>query len=199
MSRMSRTLFACLFLAFNFNLPALAEPTAPVIEFHEGLIGVMKSGSYAGRIQLLTTMVERSFDTGTIARIALGRNWRKMEEGNKVTIRALLGEVIVSSYASRFPAYTQQYFEILSQKPIKPNRVIVRTRLHTDAEIVDLDYQLIQRDGQWRIFDVAANGVSDLSLKRATYSATIKSRGVAGVIEELRQTIKDNRDQANLR
>ena len=196
---MSRTLFACLFLAFNFNLPALAEPTAPVIEFHEGLIGVMKSGSYAGRIQLLTTMVERSFDTGTIARIALGRNWRKMEEGNKVTIRALLGEVIVSSYASRFPAYTRQYFEILSQKPIKPNRVIVRTRLHTDAEIVDLDYQLIQRDGQWRIFDVAANGVSDLSLKRATYSATIKSRGVAGVIEELRQTIKDNRDKANLR
>ena len=194
---MSRTL-ASLFLAFNFYLPALAEPTTPVTEFHEGLINLMKSASYNDRIQLLTTIVANNFDTSTVARIALGHRWRNMEEGNKAAIVALMGEVIVSSYASRFPTYTQQYFEILSQKPIKPNRIIVRSRLHTDAEIVDLDYQLIELNGQWKIFDVAANGVSDLSLKRAVYATTFKSRGAAGVIEELRQTIRDNRDKANL-
>jgi len=158
----------------------------------------MRSTSYSDRIQLLTPIVESSFDTTTVARVALGRNWRKMEDQHKATITDLMGEVIVTSYASRFPTYTQQYFEILGQKSIKSNRVIVRTQLHTDSELVDLDYQLVDLDGQWKIFDVVANGVSDLSLKRATYSATFESSGVTGVIEEIRQTIKDNQDKASV-
>lgn len=198
MTRETRTLVASLFLAFNFCIHALAEPTTPVSEFHEGLIEVMKSSSYSDRVQLLTPYVANNFDTGTVARIALGRNWRKIEEGNKATIMALMGEVIVSSYASRFPTYSQQYFDILGQKSVNSDRVIVRTRLHTSSEIVDLDYQLVELDGQWRIFDVVANGVSDLSLKRSTYSATFKSDGVTGVIQEIRQTIKDNQDKASL-
>jgi len=191
-------LVASLFLAFNICIHALAEPTTPVTEFHEGLIEVMKSDSYSDRIQLLTPYVANNFDTSTVARIALGRNWRKMDEANKATIMALMGEVIVSSYASRFPTYTRQYFEILGQKSVTSNRIIVRTRLHTDSEIVDLDYQLLEMDGRWKIFDVVANGVSDLSLKRSTYSATFKSSGVTGVIEEIRQTLIDNQDKANL-
>ncbi len=179
-------------------LPAAPQPATPVDKFHEGLIKVMRSTSYSDRIQLLTPIVESSFDTTTVARVALGRNWRKMEDQHKATITDLMGEVIVTSYASRFPTYTQQYFEILGQKSIKSNRVIVRTQLHTDSELVDLDYQLVDLDGQWKIFDVVANGVSDLSLKRATYSATFESSGVTGVIEEIRQTIKDNQDKASV-
>jgi phospholipid transport system substrate-binding protein len=52
-------------------------------------------------------------------------------------------------------------------------------------------------EGQWKIFDVVANGVSDLSLKRATYSTTFKSSGVNGVIEEIKQTIQNNKTKAN--
>jgi phospholipid transport system substrate-binding protein len=198
MIRETRTLVASLSLVFNFGIHALAEPITPVSEFHEGLIEVMKSGSYSERIQLLTPYIANNFDTGTVARIALGRHWRKMAEENRATIMALMGEVIVSSYASRFPTYAQQYFDILGQKSVKSGRVIVRSRLHTNSEIVDLDYQLVELYGQWKIFDVVANGVSDLSLKRSSYSATFKSGGVTGVIEEIRQTIKDNQDKASL-
>jgi phospholipid transport system substrate-binding protein len=196
LSRTNRTLLACLLLPFC--LQVLAEPATPVSEFHEGLIEVMKSENYDDRVKLLTPIVERNFDTATVARIALGRNWRKMKQANKSIIMALMSQVIVSSYASRFPTYTRQYFEIVGQKPVKSNRIIVRTRLHTDAEIVDLDYQLVDLDGHWKIFDVVANGVSDLSLKRSTYSATFKTGGIAAVIEEIRQTIKDNQDKAIL-
>lgn len=196
MSRTSSSLTASLFLLLN--LQVLAGPTTPVNEFHDGLVEVMKSGSYSARINLLAPIVAANFDTVTVARIALGRNWRKMEEGNKATIIRLMGEVIVSSYASRFPIYTKQYFEMLGDKPVNARRTIVRTRLHTDSEIVDLDYQLVDIDGNWQIFDVVANGVSDLSLKRSTYSQTFNTKAVTGVIEEIRQTINDNREKADL-
>ena len=195
---MIRWFVTVLFFAFNLGSGALAEPATPVNKFHEGLIQVMRSTSYSDRLQLLAPIVESTFDTTTVARVALGRNWRKIEDEQKATITSLMGEIIVTSYASRFPIYSQQHFEVLGQKSIKSNRVIVRTQLHTDSEKVDLDYQLVDLGGQWKIFDVVANGVSDLSLKRATYSATFESGGVTGVIEEIRQTIKDNQDKASV-
>ncbi len=156
----------------------------------------MKSRQYDERLALLTPIVRENFDIATVARIALGRNWRRIREDQQNTVASLMEEVIVSSYASRFPEYSGQYFEVTGETPIKSNRMIVRSRLHTRDETVDLDYQLVLKEGEWKIFDVVANGVSDLSLKRSTYADTFKDDGIEGVIREIRQTIDKNRKKA---
>ena len=173
------------------------DPLDPINRFHAGLIEMMKTPNYVDRNILLRPIVQESFDTATVARIALGRNWRNLPEGNKTILVSLMGEVIVSSYASRFPKYEEQQFEVIGEKPMKSNRTIVRTRMLTHNETVELDYQLVSLEGQWKIFDVIANGVSDLSLKRATYSSTFKSSGYNGVIEEIKQTIQNNKAKTN--
>lgn len=194
---------ACLILSIAYFLPAATaqtpgDPFSLVNKFHEGLIEMMQLPGYDDRITSLRSIVEDTFDTATVARIALGRNWRKLPENDQTTISNLMTELIVSSYASRFPEYTNEQFEVIEEKPMKSNRTIVRTRLLTTTQTVDLDYQLVALDGQWKIFDVVANGVSDLSLKRATYSATFKSSGVNGVIEAIKQTIHNNRTRAKV-
>ena len=157
---------------------------------------MMKQPGYAEKNSSLRPIVADTFDTATVARIALGRNWRKLPETDQNTLSNLMAEVIVSSYASRFPEYKNQQFTVIGEKPMKSNRTIIRTRMLTTTETVELDYQLVALEGQWKIFDVVANGVSDLSLKRATYSATFKSSGFNGVIEEIKQTIYDNKTRA---
>jgi phospholipid transport system substrate-binding protein len=173
------------------------EPLDPVNRFHTGLIEMMKTPNYVDRKSRLRPIVQETFDTATVARIALGRNWRNFPETDRATLSNLMTEVIVSSYASRFPEYEEQQFEVIGEKPMKSNRTIVRTRMLTTTETVELDYQLVSLDGRWKIFDVIANGVSDLSLKRATYSSTFKSSGFNGVIEEIKQTIQNNEAKAN--
>ena len=173
------------------------DPLDPISRFHAGLIEMMKTPNYVDRNTQLRPIVQETFDTATVARIALGRNWRNLPEGNKTILVSLMGEVIVSSYASRFPEYEEQQFEVIGEVPMKSNRTIVRTRMLTTTETVELDYQLVSLEGQWKIFDVIANGVSDLSLKRATYSSTFKSSGFNGVIEEIKETIQNNKTKAN--
>lgn len=68
-----------------------------------------------------------------------------------------------------------------------------RSRLITSAgEQVDLVYQLHEVAGGWYIFDIVANGVSDLSLKRAAYGAIYQAEGLAGIIEAINNSINRN-------
>jgi phospholipid transport system substrate-binding protein len=83
-------------------------------------------------------------------------------------------------------------FSITATEPIATNRKRVRSILETSTETVTLDYQLQQEDGTWRIYDIVANGVSDLSLKRSNYSAMFKKGGLESVRQEILSNIAAN-------
>lgn len=69
---------------------------------------------------------------------------------------------------------------------MKKGRVRVRTRLvRPGDEAVQLDYVLQEEAGRWRIVNVVANGVSDLSLKRADYGSIMKKQGFDLLVEKL--------------
>lgn len=97
-----------------------------------------------------------------------------------------------STYASRFKQDNGQVFSITATEPIATNRKRVRSILETSTETVTLDYQLQQEDGTWRIYDIVANGVSDLSLKRSNYSAMFKKGGLESVRQEILSNIAAN-------
>ena len=82
----------------------------------------------------------------------------------------------------------------VSSKPARKGRELVRTVLEVNnisADNVSLDYLLQETDGKWRIVNVVANGVSDLSLKRADYGAVIKSQGFDSLVVRLNDQIAD--------
>jgi len=176
----------------SFNLWAEEDATAVVVRFHDGLITMMKTEGYEDRLIVMAPLISEYFDSQTVARVALGRNWRPLSNEERNELTRLLAEVLTSAYASRFPAFSDQQFEIGKSTPIVPDRMIVKSKLLTGSELVNLDYQLIELGGQWKIFDVVAEGVSDLALKRGSYSETFISKGLEGVIVEIKQTIIDN-------
>ena len=71
-------------------------------------------------------------------------------------------------------------------------RKLVRTELVRPAdEAIHLDYVLHQVQGRWRIINVVAEGVSDLSLKRADYGSVIKREGFDTLMQKLDGQIAD--------
>ncbi len=54
-----------------------------------------------------------------------------------------------------------------------------------------LDYLMHQKDGQWLIISVIANGINDLSLKRAEYATVIKDKEFQGLVEDVASKITD--------
>lgn len=182
--------------------PAAAEgePRAAVEVLHESLLGVMReAGSlgFAGRRERLGPVIEIGFDFAYISRLVLGGEWGKLDEAGRARMQEALAGLTLDTYAARFDGYDGERFETLSAKETKRGRWLVRTRLAgTDEGDVALDYLLHRVDGRWRIVNVIANGVSDLSIKRAEYTSIIKSEGFDHLIGAITRQREEMRDRA---
>lgn len=174
-------------------MPALAAASGrDVVEgFHGALIETMRLGAdYPTRVDRLGPAVDAAFDVPTIAKVSLGATWRTLAAAQREQFVALLRDLVVSTYANRFVRDSGQAFETLSEASPRPGRTLVKTRLvRRTGEPVTLDYYLTNE----RIYDIVADGVSDLSLRRADYAAIVEREGFEGLLAEIRTTIAKHR------
>lgn len=171
-----------------------ASPEQAVDSFHLALVKAMQADSALTRKTIIDEAIGNYFNVQTIARISLGRNWRTLDSEKQSAYIALMTELISSSYTSRFNNYDGQTFVIVESSSIASNRTRVKSVLNTNSEVVNLDYQLLTRNDTWRIYDIVANGVSDLSLKRSNYAALFASGGLEAVIADIRDSINKNQE-----
>ena len=194
--RVARWLLGTL-LAVIACAPGLAVAEAPaeatVDDFHQTLRQVMVEAQtleFAGRQRVLAPKLASSFDLAYIAERVSGRHWRDWNEEQRGQMRDTFTALTVATYAARFDGYAGEAFKVTGSEPLKKQRVLVRSELlSADGDAVALDYVLHQTNGDWRIINVVAEGVSDLSIKRADYSTVLKSAGFEELMNRLDEQI----------
>lgn len=179
--------------------PSAAENShaiATVDNLHAALLDIMQNAEslgFAGRRDRIAPVVRESLDLPFIARFSLGRHWKGLSAEQQDSFTQVFSRWTVAHYAARFNGYTSEQFKTISSAPARRGRELVRTVLEVNddpADNVKLDYLLHDRDGTWRIVNVIANGVSDLSLKRADYGALVKAQGLDSLIAKLEDQIR---------
>ena len=173
----------------------MASPEQVVESFHQALIAAMQAETDEKRSSIVDNAINSHFQIHTIARISLGRNWRTLQRHEQAEYMTLMEELISTTYASRFNKFDNQTFAVVSSKPITSDRKRVNSILNTKSEVVNLDYQLQFSEESWRIYDIVANGVSDLSLKRSNYAALFADGGLDAVSADIRTSINKNREE----
>lgn len=134
------------------------------------------------RYRMLLSAVEQTFDAGLIARLSLGRAWSTLTETDRAAFIEALTGLIAATYADRFVPGAALQFELLGAASARRGPLIETRLVRQSGAPVTLDYHF--RDG--KIYNVVADGVSDLSLRRADYSTVIKQRGFAALLEHVR-------------
>ncbi len=170
------------------------SPARAVVErFDSRLLEVMREADalgYQGRYARLEPILRQSFDLPYITRLVSGRHWKGWSENQRAKMVAVFSRLTFATYADRFDAYAGEQFKVTAERPLKRQRMLVRCELvKPDGKATQLDYVLHQVAGQWRIVNVVAEGVSDLSLRRAEYAAVIKRDGFDALITQLNNKI----------
>jgi phospholipid transport system substrate-binding protein len=176
--------------AFAQEASAADAVSRQVDAFHRVLLEVMQSQvSFGDRELRLAPAVTPFFAVPVISRISLGRTWKTLSDDSQQEFSALLEELIVATYADRFDSYSGQSFHTGSAE-VASRGWVVKTELEkSDGERVRLDYYF--RDG--KVFNVVADGVSDLSLRRADYNSIIKAEGYERLVAHIRESIEKHR------
>jgi phospholipid transport system substrate-binding protein len=178
----------------------VASAATVVERLHSALLDAMRGGTtlgYEGRLRSLAAIVDQSFDFPTISRIVTGAHWEALNPQQKALFELTFRNLSISTYASKFDAFSGERFETLGTDAEEGGRVEVRTRLlRANGEEVTLSYVLQEGKRGWRIVNVIADGVSDLSLKRADYTAVLQSSGFDPLIGKLNEKIANNQNNS---
>ena len=182
---------------------AFAEDTADdsydaaievVEQLHTVLLRVMQavdSMEFSERYSILDPVITESFDTPVIAKVILSRYWKDLTDQEKNEFIHLFNRQTIATYASRFDSFNNDVFRTISVKQLKKGRILVRTEIRSNGDDpVKLDY-LMHNNGQWLIISVIADGVNDLSLKRAEYSTVIKDNGYEYLVTNIEKKITE--------
>ena len=196
MKKISLKFGVLLFLFIFWTSSSASDTSGPeetVSEFQHTLTMVLKEKLYESKLSLLLPSVSKLFAVDTIARISLGtRSWKLLNENEKKAFQTLTTNLIASTYAARFKEFKDQRFEINETISLRKNRYAVRTQLFSREVAVSLEYHLQNKDSAWQIYDIVANGVSDLNLKRSAYGKTLAEIGLSGLVDDIKKEIKKN-------
>jgi phospholipid transport system substrate-binding protein len=168
---------------------------APVNQLHNSLVNIMQSASstsFQERYAIMENVVTKEFNTALISRVVLSRYWKSLDEKTQSDFIAMFNRLTISTYVDRFDSYEGEEFRNLSIEPMKKNRYMVKTEFtQADDKPVSFNYIVQNDNGEWKIISVIANGVNDLSLKRAEYSSIIKDQGYDALVTSLKRKISD--------
>jgi phospholipid transport system substrate-binding protein len=172
------------------------DPKAIVQSFYDVLLDCMQHGKelgFDGRFQKLAPAIGQAFDVPIMARIAVGPAWTAMPADKKSAVLEVFTRYMVTTYASRFKAFSGQKFVVgdLSQ-PAADRKLVTTQLIRPDGDPVQLNYVFRQGDAGWKIIDIYLSGtISEMARMRSDFSETLRAGGADALVAILEKKINE--------
>jgi phospholipid transport system substrate-binding protein len=102
----------------------------------------------------------------------------------------LFSELLEASYLGRIESYTDEEVRFVSEK-INGPRAEVETLIVTRSADIPISYKLVDRQGEWLVYDVIVEKVSLVRNYRGTFTEIARKEGMDGLFEQMRSKIED--------
>ena len=145
------------------------------------------------REMLFRSLLNETFDIRRIGRFVVGRYWRKAEADDQEAFLLAFEDAIVQRFMPLFSQYKGEQLIIGDAAPDRKNpkfTVVTSTYIDAQGREVKADWRLLERDGDYKVFDVVVEGVSMAITLRSEYSSVIKNQGgLPGLVVLLRDKL----------
>lgn len=173
------------------SLAAEATPAARLASYNDAVVAIMKARQpLAARVTRFETLVKAYYDMPGLTALVVGPKWASASPEDKAAAIAALTRHSAVSLAKNFADYDGERFTTDPNALPRGNSSIVKVTIAGKSVSAVLQYRLRQVGGEWRIFDVIADGISQTALQRAELAGTIAADGIAGMTKKLAEKDK---------
>lgn len=138
------------------------------------------------RRQLLETVVAARFDYTEMSRRALGAPWNQLTDQQKQEFVDLFRMLLTNSYADKIETYSGEDVQYLNERTEK-EYAEVRTKVLSGKTEIPLDYRLIHKADEWRVYDVVVDNVSLVNNYRGQFAKILRASSYTDLVDQLRK------------
>jgi phospholipid transport system substrate-binding protein len=138
------------------------------------------------RRQQLEKVIGNRIAYDEMAKRSLGPQWSQLNEEERQEFVRLYAQLLRDTYSSRFDRYSDEKVEFL-QETLQGDYAEVRTRLTSSKFSLDVDYRMLQRAGDWRVYDIVVDGISLVHSYREQFTKIIRTYSYEELVTKLRQ------------
>ena len=129
-------------------------------------------------------------DSNWVAKFILGSNWKNLNLEQKEEFTTLYKEYLLQNYMPKLKDYSNS-LSITKIEKIKEQVYLAYTKTKDkDDRSVNVNFRIIEKDGNLYIIDIIPEGISFISSQRTDVNSSITKNGYNKFIEELKQKIK---------
>jgi len=153
-----------------------------------------KPGRAEERRRLLEKVIGDRFNYEEMSRRALGAQWNKLSDQERQEFVDLFKGLLSGTYADKIEGYSGEQVHYLNER-LEADYAEVRTKVASDKTEIPLDYRLLNKSGDWRVYDVVVDGVSLVNNYRSQFTKIIRESSYADLLEKLREKSKKKSEQ----
>lgn len=192
-----KTLLKIYFLVLWF-IPALVfaeegDASTPILEIKNTIsqaVDVVRT--YPGeenqtkRREELRKVINPRFDFNEMAKRSLGAHWKDCNEEERMEYISLFADLLAKTYLSKIEFIKEDTVTVEGEQ-IKFPKAMVKTIVHYDGDEFPLDYRLLNREGNWKVYDVIIENIGLVVNYRNEFSGIIRKEKFAGLLQRLRE------------
>jgi len=139
-----------------------------------------------GRRHKIEDIIKHRVDYEEMARRALGAPWSTLSHRGQHEFVDLFVQLLRDTFAGRITDHSDEQVVFLGELR-REAFAEVKTRLKGRKIDTPVDFRLIRRAHEWRVYDVVIDGASIVSNYRSQFTSIIRERSYVGLVKKMKQ------------
>jgi len=179
---------------------ALAEPMTPMQALQgpiDQVIRILKGPQYreasqeGSQQERIRTVIDEIFDFDAIARLSVGRHWKRFAPEEKASFADSFAKLLSNSYIERMQGeFENEEVIYLAQERKSSSKSLVKTEIARETKRIPVDYSMRLRSDGWRVYDVKVEGISLVKNYRTQFSRILFKETPAALIERVNRKVE---------
>ncbi len=183
---------------FLFSLPVYAGVPLNTTQVNVNkVLGVLRDpmlrseSAKETKKQKLRSIYKGMFNEVEFSKRTLARNWDKLNAAQQKEFIELFEQVLEKTYIDKILSYTNEKIDFYKENIKSENLAEVQTKVITSSKEIPIFYRLIQKDGEWRVYDVVVENVSLVQNYRTQFNDILAKNTPEKLLEILRKKVKE--------
>ncbi len=134
----------------------------------------------------LRQVINPRFDFHEMSQRSLGSNWAGHPPEQQKEFVDLFSDLMAKTYLSKVEQCARDTVKV-EKDEVDGIKAMVKTTVIYKGETFPLDYRLLLKDGQWRVYDVIVENIGLVANYRNEFAGIIRKDGFEGLLKQLRE------------